>query len=60
MAKLSPAPTLHVVESGDHSFKIARGGKAAQDSVYETVQQRIVEWVEAVRRADRETPQRRD
>jgi predicted alpha/beta-hydrolase family hydrolase len=60
MATLSPAPTLHVVESGDHSFKITRGGKAGQESVYETVQQRIVEWVEAVRRADRETPQRRD
>jgi predicted alpha/beta-hydrolase family hydrolase len=60
MTRLSPAPILQVVEGGDHSFKITRGGKAAQDSVYETVQQRIVEWIEEVRRADRETPRRRD
>ncbi len=33
MGRLSPAPTLHVVEGGDHSFKIGRGGKAAQERV---------------------------
>jgi predicted alpha/beta-hydrolase family hydrolase len=58
--RLSPTPTIHVVEGGDHSFKIGRGGKAAQESVYEDVQRTIVEWVERVRRADRETPRQPD
>ena len=44
---------MHVVEGGDHSFKI-RGGKAAQDSVLEAVQRAIVEWIETIRRRDRE------
>lgn len=56
MSSLSPAPTLHVVEGGDHSFKIARGGKAAQESVHDDVQRTIVEWIDGVRRAGREMP----
>ena len=57
---LSPPPTLHVVEGGEHSFKIARGGKAAQDAVYDGIQRTIVEWIEGIMRAGRETPRRRD
>lgn len=56
LAQLSPPPTLHVVEGGDHSFKIARAGKAAQDALYEDLQQTVVEWIEAIRRAGREKP----
>jgi predicted alpha/beta-hydrolase family hydrolase len=52
---LSPAPVMHVVEGGDHSFKI-RGGKSAQESVYDGVQRTIVEWTETVRRGGRENP----
>ena len=57
---LVPTPTLHVVETGDHSFKVSRGGKAAQDAVHDDVQRTIVEWVEEVRRAAPGTPPRRD
>jgi uncharacterized protein len=54
LGTLSPTPTMHIVEGGDHSFKISRGGKAAQDGVYEDLQRTIVEWIEAIRRAGRE------
>jgi predicted alpha/beta-hydrolase family hydrolase len=57
---LSPKPTLHVVEGGDHSFKVGRGGKGAQDGVYEDVQRTIVGWIETVMRAARGTPPQRD
>lgn len=60
LGKLSPPPMMHVVEGGDHSFKITRGGKGAQDAVYEDVQRTIVEWIEEIRRAGREKPQPRD
>jgi hypothetical protein len=56
MGSLSAASRLHVVDGGDHSFKISRGGQAAQDGVYEVVQGTIVEWIEDVRRGDRERP----
>jgi predicted alpha/beta-hydrolase family hydrolase len=48
LKKLSPAATLHVVEGGDHSFKV--GGKDAkkQAAVYDTVQAAIVEWINSV------------
>lgn len=54
--KVVPTPTLQIVEGGDHSFKIARGSKGAQDAVYETVQGAIVEWIEEVRGVGREKP----
>jgi uncharacterized protein len=60
LGRLSPPPTMHVVEGGDHSFKIARGGRAAQDAVYEDVQRTIVEWIEEISRAGREKHQPRD
>jgi predicted alpha/beta-hydrolase family hydrolase len=56
MGSLSPTPTMHVVEGGDHSFKIARDGKAAQESVHDEVQRTIVEWIDDVRRPGREMP----
>jgi predicted alpha/beta-hydrolase family hydrolase len=56
MSSLSPPPTMHVVEGGDHSFKIARGGKAAQEQVHADVQRTIIEWIDGVRRAGREMP----
>jgi predicted alpha/beta-hydrolase family hydrolase len=44
---LSPPPTLHVVEGGDHSFKVARFGAEAQAAIYDDVQRTIVEWIAA-------------
>jgi uncharacterized protein len=60
MERLSPTPTLHIVEGGDHSFKISRGGKAAQERVYEGVQRTIAEWIERVTREAGETLPPRD
>jgi predicted alpha/beta-hydrolase family hydrolase len=53
---LRPAAKIHSIEGGDHSFKIARGGKVAQESVHGDVQRTIVEWIDEVRRAGREMP----
>lgn len=60
LERLSPRPTLHVVDGGDHSFKVSRGGKAIQESIYEGIQRTIAEWIERVTRDVRETPQPRD
>jgi hypothetical protein len=47
LASLSPLPTLHHVESADHSFKVAgRGAKERQAAVYAEVQDTIVEWIQ--------------
>jgi predicted alpha/beta-hydrolase family hydrolase len=51
---LSPAATLHIVEGGDHSFKIARAGKSGQ-AVYATVQDTIADWIVRISRGERET-----
>ena len=47
LASLSPLPTLHHVEGGDHSFKIAgRDAKARQAAVYSEIQDAIVDWIQ--------------
>ena len=44
---LAPLPTLHTVDGGDHSFKIAgRDQKARQAAVYAEIQDTIVEWID--------------
>jgi predicted alpha/beta-hydrolase family hydrolase len=49
LASLSPLPTLHHVEGGDHSFKIAgRDAKSRQGAVYAEIQDTIVEWIQHV------------
>jgi uncharacterized protein len=40
---LTPRATLHAVEGGDHSFKVARD-RTRQAAVYDEVQRTIVEW----------------
>src|SRR5258708_7693022 len=42
---LPPAPLLHVVERGDHSFKLSRKDPAAQAAIYAEVQRAIVTFV---------------
>lgn len=46
LEKLSPRPMLHLVEGGDHSFKVA-GKDAAmrQTALYGRIQDSIVEWI---------------
>src|SRR5206468_2180776 len=48
LARLRPAPTLQVIDAGDHSLKIPRSDKAAQAAVYNGVQRRIAEWMREV------------
>jgi uncharacterized protein len=42
---LQPAPTLRVVDDGDHSFKLRRKDPAAQSGLYANIQQDIVAWI---------------
>ena len=42
---LTPKPTLHVVDRGDHSFKLPRKDPLAQAAVFDDVQRTIVEWI---------------
>jgi predicted alpha/beta-hydrolase family hydrolase len=49
LGSLSPLPTLHTVEGGDHSFKITgAGAKEKQAAVYRDVQDTIVEWINSL------------
>jgi predicted alpha/beta-hydrolase family hydrolase len=45
LAKLSPTPTLHVVEGGDHSFKVGGRNATKQAEAYGVIQNLIVDWV---------------
>jgi uncharacterized protein len=47
LARLDPSPTLHVVDGGDHSFKLGRKDPARQAAVFGDVQQHIVAWITA-------------
>jgi predicted alpha/beta-hydrolase family hydrolase len=47
--RVQPTPTLHVVEQGDHSFKLSRQDPAAQAAVYAAVQQTIADWISGAR-----------
>jgi predicted alpha/beta-hydrolase family hydrolase len=49
---MSPAPTLHVVAGGDHSFKVSAMSKAGWQTVLENVQQTIVQWIATINRED--------
>ena len=49
LASLLPMPTLHHVEGGDHSFKVAgRDAKTGQAHVYADIQNTIAEWIQEV------------
>ena len=42
------AVTLHVVEGGDHSFKVGRASSTPQQQVFDTVQDVIASWLASV------------
>ena len=48
LARLSPQPTLHVVEGGDHSFKLSRKDPARQAAIYGDVQSTIANWIRRI------------
>ena len=43
-----PAPVVHVVAQGDHSFKLSRKDPAAQAAIYAGVQRAIVEFIREI------------
>lgn len=45
LAPLGAAATLHVVEDGDHSFKVPKRGPVTQEDVFERVQDEIARWI---------------
>ena len=47
LAALQPAPVVHVVAQGDHSFKVSKKDPAAQAAVYDAVQRAIAGFIAA-------------
>jgi predicted alpha/beta-hydrolase family hydrolase len=45
LGRLVPRPAIHVVDGGDHSFKLSKKDPARQMAVYATIQHRIVGWI---------------
>jgi len=48
LASLDQKATLHVVEGGDHSFKLSRTNPAAQAAALDDVARTAVEWIQQV------------
>ncbi|MFK5950837.1 MAG: dienelactone hydrolase family protein [Methylococcales bacterium] len=42
---LSPKPTLHIIEGGDHSFKLLKRIKRTEQSVFDEVVQISADWI---------------
>jgi hypothetical protein len=45
---LSPPATLHVIEGGDHSFKVARAGATGQAAIDTDIRDTIARWMTGV------------
>ena len=45
LAPLGATATLHIVEGGDHSFKVPKRGPIGQQEVFEQVQDEIARWI---------------
>jgi hypothetical protein len=45
LAPLGATATLHVVEGGDHSFKVPKRGPVTQEEIFERVQDEIARWI---------------
>ncbi len=46
---IEPRATIHVVDGGDHSFKVRASSPVPQEDVYREIEERIVAWVKATR-----------
>jgi predicted alpha/beta-hydrolase family hydrolase len=49
LARLEPAPTLHEIAGGDHSFKVSGRDPARQTAVFDEVERTIIDWVARLR-----------
>ncbi len=47
IAQLKAPCELHVVEGGDHSFKVLKRAGVGQDETYRAIQDRIAQWLRA-------------
>ena len=47
LARLDPSPAVHVVDGGDHSFKLSRKDPDRQAAIYADIQETIVRWITA-------------
>ena len=45
---LSPAATLHVIEGGDHSFRVSRSGAAGQAAIDTGIRRAVSEWMTTI------------
>jgi len=45
LEKISPKPTLHIIDGGDHSFKLLKRMDRSEQSVFDEVVQLSVEWI---------------
>jgi hypothetical protein len=46
LGRVLPAPTLHEVAGGDHSFKLGgRDAAAGQAALYDEIQRAMVDWI---------------
>jgi predicted alpha/beta-hydrolase family hydrolase len=48
LSALQPAPAVHVVEGGDHSFKLSKADASRQAAAYREAERAIVEWIRGV------------
>jgi predicted alpha/beta-hydrolase family hydrolase len=55
---LTPPSSLHIVEGGDHSFKMSRKDREAQARVYRELQRTIAEWIGETSRSSGRAPHR--
>lgn len=46
LARVSPRPELHIVERGDHSFKVRKSGRDQLAATYAEIQDAIVAWMQ--------------
>jgi hypothetical protein len=56
LAPLGAAATLHVVEGGDHSFKVPKRGPITQEEVFARVQDEIARWIRGQLRSSSTPP----
>ena len=48
LSSLDPKPALHVVDGGDHSFKLSRNDPAKQTAAFADIERAIVAWMNGV------------
>jgi predicted alpha/beta-hydrolase family hydrolase len=47
VVRMAPAPDVHVIDGGDHSFKLSKKDPARQAEIFAEIQRTIASWVTA-------------